>query len=243
MSNNLIIYYIRHGEPNYELDCLTELGKKQAEALSNCLVKIGFDEIFVSPVGRAKETAEPTLQKLNIKPQILEFLSEGKAWHYYAKDFDGTRFYWPYHYPEFVKYANSKRIVSLGNDWYKDEKLLKYNFEEGVLYFKENVHKFMETQGYIWDEDNNAYKRVNPKNKRIALFAHEGNSRAFVSALQNVPYPYVALHTELGHTCIIKIVMKPVAGDTNYCIPVIYSSASYEHLYSEDVKMFYDDLL
>ncbi len=31
------IIFVRHGEPNYELDCLTETGKKQAEAAARRL--------------------------------------------------------------------------------------------------------------------------------------------------------------------------------------------------------------
>jgi len=236
----MIIYYIRHGDPNYELDCLTELGKKQAEALSKRLVKLHFDEIYVSPLGRAKETAKPTLEKLGMEATVLDFVGEDKSWKYFARKHDGEHMSWPYQCPEMFKYLNSPKIIALGNDWYKDEKLLPFNYEEGILYFKERVHKFMSNQGYEWDEDSNAYKCVKQNDKRIAIFAHEGNSRAFISALLNIPYPFPGLHYEFGHTCMIKIEMRPVGGDQNYCVPIIYSSAGNEHLYAEDVDMYFD---
>jgi probable phosphoglycerate mutase len=50
------IILIRHGDPNYEKDCLTELGHKQAAAAAQRLLKEGIDEIYSSPQGRAMQT-------------------------------------------------------------------------------------------------------------------------------------------------------------------------------------------
>ena len=49
--------FVRHGEPDYEKDCLTEIGKKQAEAAAERLEREGIAEIYASPMGRASETA------------------------------------------------------------------------------------------------------------------------------------------------------------------------------------------
>lgn len=47
------IVLVRHGDPNYEKDCLTELGHKQAAVAAQRLLKEGIDEIYSSPLGRA----------------------------------------------------------------------------------------------------------------------------------------------------------------------------------------------
>ena len=52
------LYIVRHGNPNYDLDCLTPLGHEQAEAAAEALEAIGIDEIYSSPMGRARETAK-----------------------------------------------------------------------------------------------------------------------------------------------------------------------------------------
>ncbi|MBO6263170.1 MAG: histidine phosphatase family protein [Clostridia bacterium] len=44
----MILYYIRHGDPIYDPDSLTELGHKQAEALANRFALYGLDEIYCS---------------------------------------------------------------------------------------------------------------------------------------------------------------------------------------------------
>ena len=49
---------IRHGDPSYEDDSLTPQGKKEARCLAARLVKTHIDKIYVSPLGRAKKTAQ-----------------------------------------------------------------------------------------------------------------------------------------------------------------------------------------
>lgn len=56
---------IRHGDPDYVHDTLTEKGKREAELLSRMLVKEKIDFIYCSPLGRAKETCAYTAEKLN----------------------------------------------------------------------------------------------------------------------------------------------------------------------------------
>ena len=50
----MLLYVVRHGEPDYSTDTLTELGWRQAEAVSNRMVAVGIEEIFASPMGRAR---------------------------------------------------------------------------------------------------------------------------------------------------------------------------------------------
>ena len=65
------ILIVRHGDPDYENDSLTELGRKEAIALSERMKNIKADECYVSPLGRAKETARYSLEKMNMKAEEL----------------------------------------------------------------------------------------------------------------------------------------------------------------------------
>ncbi|MDE6915668.1 MAG: histidine phosphatase family protein [Lachnospiraceae bacterium] len=56
---------IRHGDPNYEKDTLTERGWREARLLSERLCKMDIQEFYVSPLGRAQATASCTLEKMN----------------------------------------------------------------------------------------------------------------------------------------------------------------------------------
>lgn len=59
------ILLIRHGDPDYTIDSLTRKGWKEAEYLSERLEKLDVKEFYVSPLGRAKDTASLTLKKMN----------------------------------------------------------------------------------------------------------------------------------------------------------------------------------
>lgn len=47
------ILIIRHGEPDYSIDSLTEKGWREAELLSRRLAPLGIRDFYVSPLGRA----------------------------------------------------------------------------------------------------------------------------------------------------------------------------------------------
>lgn len=70
------LIFIRHAEPDYSTDTLTELGQKEAEALAERTARWKVDEIFCSPMGRARETAYPTLKALHMEAAELPWLRE-----------------------------------------------------------------------------------------------------------------------------------------------------------------------
>ena len=68
---------IRHAEPDYTVDSLTEKGRREAELLSRRLARIpDISGIYVSPLGRAQDTAAYTLEKLGRTAETLPWLAE-----------------------------------------------------------------------------------------------------------------------------------------------------------------------
>ena len=67
---------IRHGDPDYSIDSLTEKGWREAEYLSRRLVKEGITAAYRSPLGRAGDTAKPTLEKTGLSIETLPWLQE-----------------------------------------------------------------------------------------------------------------------------------------------------------------------
>lgn len=70
------LLFIRHGDPDYIHDCLTERGRREAAALAEMAEELRMGEIFLSPLGRAQETASYTLKKLGKTGETREFLQE-----------------------------------------------------------------------------------------------------------------------------------------------------------------------
>ncbi len=67
---------IRHGDPYYEIDSLTEKGWREAEYLADRIAALDVKAFYVSPLGRAKDTASFTLQRLNRQATECEWLRE-----------------------------------------------------------------------------------------------------------------------------------------------------------------------
>ena len=67
---------VRHGDPDYDIDSLTEKGWKEVEYLSQKLSKLDVKAFYVSPLGRAKDTAAPTLKKMGRTATECEWLKE-----------------------------------------------------------------------------------------------------------------------------------------------------------------------
>ena len=64
---------IRHGDPDYEKDSLTETGWREAELLARRLEKLDIAAFYVSPLGRARDTASCTLKAMHRSAETLDW--------------------------------------------------------------------------------------------------------------------------------------------------------------------------
>lgn len=67
---------IRHGDPDYEKDSLTEKGWREAGLLAERISKLDVADIYVSPLGRARDTASPALEKMGRTAVVCDWLRE-----------------------------------------------------------------------------------------------------------------------------------------------------------------------
>lgn len=76
------LIFIRHGDPDYKNDNLTEKGKHEVALLTERVCKWkNITAFYSSPLGRAKATGEPSLKKLVREAKIFEWLQEFPTWH------------------------------------------------------------------------------------------------------------------------------------------------------------------
>ena len=57
------LIFIRHGDPNYKDDCLTEKGRREAHLLAKRVATWNVSAFYASPLGRAYETASICLDE------------------------------------------------------------------------------------------------------------------------------------------------------------------------------------
>ena len=73
------LLFIRHAEPDYSTDTLTEKGRREAALLAQAAPSLGMDHCFVSPLGRAQETASYCMKAAGKTAKTLDWLEEFDA--------------------------------------------------------------------------------------------------------------------------------------------------------------------
>ena len=70
------LLFIRHGDPDYEHDSLTEAGKLEVQLLAERMKKEDVANYYISTMGRAQATAAPTLSATGRKGESFDWLRE-----------------------------------------------------------------------------------------------------------------------------------------------------------------------
>ncbi len=73
------LIFIRHADPDYVKDSLTEKGWREAELLARRTAQWKVDHIFCSPLGRARDTASKSLKQWGREAKICDWLQEFPA--------------------------------------------------------------------------------------------------------------------------------------------------------------------
>ena len=70
------LIFIRHAEPDYENNCLTEKGTREAAALAPRVASWEVERFYTSPLARARLTAEPALRLTGRQATELPWIKE-----------------------------------------------------------------------------------------------------------------------------------------------------------------------
>ncbi len=177
------ILIIRHGDPYYPTDSLTEKGQREAELLSQKLINEGITHIYVSPHGRAKLTSKPTADKLGIEPVELDWLREFPHlldWEYDTDYFKNMKS--PWNMPPEL-WVNDTKIYTPA---WRESELLK---DSKIVETYENIcNKFDElTAHHGYEKNGGLYNILNENTDTIALFCHFGLGTSLISHVLNMP--------------------------------------------------------
>lgn len=235
----MLLFYLRHGQPIYNPDSLTELGHKQAEALAKRLAVYGVDKVYASTSERAKQTAMPTCDLLKKDLTRLDFCNENLAWEDFTVQKDGFRG-WIFQDPELSHLMTDMSVLSLKNEWYNHPMLKEYHLEKGYKRITDGADEFLLSLGYEHVSGTGCYKVVKPNNERVALFAHQSVGLIFLSHLLDISYPQFCVHFDMCHSGMTVIDFKEVDG---FAIPKIVTLSNDSHLYSEKLPSNYTDEL
>ncbi|MBE7046375.1 MAG: histidine phosphatase family protein [Ruminococcaceae bacterium] len=230
----MLLYIVRHGEPDYTTDTLTERGWTQAEAVGKRIYDAKIDRIFSSPMGRAKQTAEPACRLLGLEKEIEE-------WTHEIGDERLTPF------PDGVM----KSVSFVQNTYYRENGNINLSYEDAftctginqsqmkdaVEFIAKNGDEFLERLGY--KEENGVYKILRNNEEKIALFCHTAFARAWISHLLHIPLNIMWAGFQITHTGVTVLEFKN--NPNGYTAPCCLCLSDMGHLYKENLDMIYDN--
>jgi len=173
---------IRHGDPDYSIDSLTETGFLEADLLAAHLKDTPIDAIYCSPLGRARDTARPTAAAKGMAVTVLDWLREfdpavdkpnrkaSVAWDWLPQDWANCpAFYHP-------------------TDWKEHPAFTAAGVGEAAAAVWQGLDELLALHGYR--REGNLYRAEVPNEKTIALFCHFGVTAVLLSHLLGIsPMP------------------------------------------------------
>lgn len=237
----MLFFYIRHGDPTYNPDELTPLGRRQAEAVAKRLSLYGIDRIFASTSNRAIQTAQPACEILKKEMTLLDFANENHAYRDFSIVKESGERIWAIEERKTQRLFASSAMRELGESWHTHPDLPACNFKGGIERIRQESYRFLESLGYRHIPDSGTYQVIQPNNERIALFAHHNFGIAFLSCILNIPYPVFCSHFSMCHSGMT--VINFAEDEDGYTTPVILTLSSDSHLYREGLPTKYNNEL
>jgi probable phosphoglycerate mutase len=199
------IVLIRHGEPEWVRDGLavvdpplTERGHRQAERLADYLSDERFDEVLVSPLVRARQTATPLLAALGVAEAIDPWLEEIRdpMWHGSPAEKAAEA------YAELRGRPAEERWHGLeGGE----------SIREFVGRIRSGASSFLAARGVVRAEVDLPVWQIAEPGARIALVAHAGTNSVTIGHLLGLePTPWEWDRFVLGHTSVSRVEALPL---------------------------------
>lgn len=229
----MLLYIVRHGHPDYATDSLTERGWLQAEAVGKRLAATGIDQVYASPMGRARQTAEPTCRLLDLPCQI-------EPWAHEVQDERLTE----------EPYGKPISVTMVQNTYYRENGGIDLPYDrayeavgfrasgmkDAVAYIEEGGRDFLERLGY--KEENGVYRILRANEDKVALFCHSIMARAWISTLLHIPIHMMWAGFHYTHTGVTVLEFRNNADGFTAPKCLCYSDMS--HLYAHGPDMHYD---
>lgn len=230
----MLLYIVRHGDPIYSTDSLTDRGRLQAEAVGKRLYHSKIDRIFSSPMGRAMETAEPACRLLGLEKNIEEWTHEIQSERLTP-------------FPD----GKLKSITNVQNTYYRESGNIDLPYERAyecsginqtqmksaVEYIEEHGKEFLERLGY--KEENGVYRILRKNEEKVALFCHSAFARAWLSVLLHIPLHMMWASFVYTHTGVTVLEFKNNENGVTAPQCLCYSDVS--HLYAEKLDLRHDN--
>lgn len=178
---------VRHGDPDYDHDSLTEKGWKEAEYLSQKLKDMQIREFYVSPLGRARDTASKTLEKLGRQGVECEWLQEFTPRIFRPDKPEEKDICWDWLPQDWMNQENYFHY----DTWYQSAIMQEGGVKEEYDRVIQEFDKLLAAHGYV--REGKCYRAEQANRDILVFFCHFALGSVLLSHLLNVS-PMILWH-------------------------------------------------
>ena len=178
---------VRHGDPDYTIDSLTPKGWKEVDYLSEKLAKLDVKAFYVSPLGRARDTASLTLKKMNRTATEEPWLREFDAHIHRPDDPEKENISWDWLPQDWT----AEPRFYLPDEWWKVPVMMDGHVKEEYDWVTSNFDALLASHGYV--RNGLTYRVEEANNDTIVFFCHFGLECVLLSHLLHIS-PMVLWH-------------------------------------------------
>ncbi len=178
---------IRHADPDYSIDSLTEKGWREAACLTERLTRTPAEYYYTSPQGRAKATASGTLKALNRTAEECTWLREFTAPIHKPNRPDEWSIPWDW-LPQ--DWMSDPRLFDYDH-WFENECLTPGGVKEQYDWVTGQLDALLARHGY--EREGAWYHAVRANRDTVVFFCHLGVECVLLSHLLHVS-PFILWH-------------------------------------------------
>ena len=177
------LIFIRHGDPDYEKDSLTEKGWREAEILAKRVAKWDIKQIYCSPFGRAQDTCSLSLKATGKEAITCDWLKE-----FYYRVWDEQEGEWTIAWDFFPRDFNNWDELHDKDKWDQTKIMKSGELDKHAREVYAGFDALLEKHGYRRN-DRKFYDVIEHNDDNIVFFCHFGVTALIVSHLIGVAAP------------------------------------------------------
>ena len=174
------LIFVRHGDPDYEHDTLTERGWQEAALLAERMKAVPADAYFLSPLGRARDTASLSLRALGREAEICDWLQEFRGRAFKPHEPDEPTIAWDW-LPK--DWAEDDRFYR-ASEWTQPAGMAELNASEEYDRVCQKFDALLARYGY--KRDGRIYRVTEANTKTLVFFCHFGVTCVMLSHLLSI---------------------------------------------------------
>lgn len=191
------LIFVRHGDPDYKNDSLTEKGWKEAKLLAERISKWNVTDFYCSPLGRARATASCTLEKMNRTAEILDWTRE---FNYPIDDPVTGRHGVPW---DLVPSSWCNDVLMLSKEGWVQSDIMCQNPEIASKYKEACTELDKLLRGYGYEREGNFYRVPGQEEVFITSTTSPDNIAHINAPIYKKDEPTVVIFCHLGAICIM----------------------------------------